>query len=135
MTRKRDVEAIEVATEIADTISATADGRATGILVGARAYRRGQSKLTEEINGLRLQVQKLERELATARATAQWTPAEIAHLQAHVGYGLSHEDAAKLYGVDVTDIKKALALGRSKKVRLASDRKRERRPRMLDTTP
>lgn len=132
--RKRDVVAIGVAASIADTVNASGEARQTGILVGARAYRRGQSDSVERVTALEAEVAKLKAQLLRAEQRAGWTPAEVSYIHTLRLYGMAFKDIAETMGVAIDDVREALRLAKSKKIRKAADR-RPRRPgqRAIDT--
>jgi hypothetical protein len=131
MARKLDTEARDVAAEIADTIHASPEARQTGILIGARAYRRGQATVHPEVARLEAEIASLRRKLAAAEASAEWTPAEVSYVDTLKRYGMKVADIGEVFGVSVDSVRRALRLNKDKTIRFAGDRARSRR-RLLD---
>jgi hypothetical protein len=69
MTRQRDEEALQVARDIAESIYASPEAKQTGILIGARAYRRGRNEAATEIAELEARLDVAERGANEARMT------------------------------------------------------------------
>lgn len=125
--RKRDVEALGIASEIADTIAATPEARAAAVLVGARAFRRGRNAAAAETDALTAEVVRLKAALRRAEQRAGWTPAEVSYIDTLKRYGMAVKDIAATMGVGIEDVREALRLYKDKRIRKAADR-RNRRP-------
>jgi len=122
--RKFDTEAHDAAAEIADSIVASVDGRATGIIVGMRAYRKGQRTRDPELARLEAQLAELKTKLAVAEnnSVGTWTPYECQHVATLHKYGMKLAEIAKLTGTSVAQVREALRLNKDKRFRTASDR-------------